>query len=127
MRWTILGREPALWIGFVAAVLGVLVTFNIDGLSPEQAALWVAVLHAAAGVVTAILTRPIAPGAFTAAVTALAALALGYGLQVTPELVGLLNGAMLALLALVTRGEVSPAAAVDPTVMGRDNAGNRRV
>lgn len=108
MKWTIFGREPALVVGLIGAALSVLVAMNIEGLSSEQAALIVAALGALTGVVTAILTRPWAPGAFTALVAALAALATGYGLEVDPAVVGSINGLVLAFLALVTRGEVSP-------------------
>lgn len=52
-----LGREPALWMGFVNAALAV---------------------------------------------------AVGFGLNVTPEQVGLINAAVAALLSLITRSQVSP-------------------
>lgn len=119
MRWTIFGREPALVVGFLGAALSVLASFNLDGLSTEQVALIVAALGALTGAITAALTRPVAPGAFTLLVAALAALATGYGLDVGPEVVGTVNGLVLAFLALVTRGEVSPAANVDPAVLGQ--------
>lgn len=108
MRWTIFGREPALVVGFIGAVLSVLVGLNIEGLSSEQAALIVGALGALTGAITAILTRPVAPGAFTALVAALAALAAGYGLDLSPELVGSINGLVISFLVLITRGEVSP-------------------
>lgn len=126
MRWSIFGREPALVISFIGATLAMLVSFNV-GLTSEQAALWVGALTALAGVVTAILTRPWQPGAFTAAVAALAALATGYGLELPAGAIGTINALVLAGLALITRGEVSPVQAIDPNVMGRDVAGNRRV
>lgn len=107
--WTIGGREPALVVGFVGAALSVLAAFGLSGLSAEQVALIVAALGAITGAVTAALTRPLAPGAFTAVVAAGVALAAGYGLEVSPEMVGALNGLVLAGLALLTRGQVSPA------------------
>lgn len=107
-RWTIFGHEPALVIGFIGAALSVLAAIGLDHLSAEQVALIVAALGALSGAVTAALTRPIAPGSFTALVAAGVALAAGYGLEVSPEMVGALNGLVLAGLALLTRGQVSP-------------------
>lgn len=119
MKWSIFGREPALVVGFLGAALSVLAAFNLDGLTAEQVALIVAALGAITGAITAAMTRPVAPGAFVALVGALAALAAGYGLNVGPEVVGTVNGLVLAFLALVTRGEVSPAGRVDPSVLGQ--------
>lgn len=127
MRWTIFGREPALVVGFVGAVLSVLVGLNLEHLSSEQAGLIVAALGALVGGITAIFTRPVAPGAFLALVTAGAALAAGYGLELSPTMIGAINGLVIATLNFITRGQVSPADQVDPVVMGRDAAGNRRM
>jgi len=116
---TLFGREPALYIAAIAAILGIAVTLGIDGLSATQAAAIVAVLNAAAAVWTAMLVRPIAPAAFTGLVSAAAALLAAYGLDVSQETVGAINGAVLAVLALLTRGQVSPARNVDPAVLGK--------
>lgn len=118
-NWTIGGREPALVVGFIGAALSVLAALGLQGLSADQVTLIVAVLSAITGAATAALTRPVAPGAFTGLVAAAAALATGYGLEVAPETVGAVNGLVLAGLALLTRGQVSPAGDVDPAVLGR--------
>lgn len=117
--WTIFGREPALVVGLIGAGLSVLAALGLDGLSAQQVTLIVAALGAVTGAVTAALTRPVAPGAFTAVVAAAAALAAGYGLEVSGEVVGAVNALVIAGLALITRGEVSPSGAVDPAVLGR--------
>lgn len=106
---SVLGREPALWIAAIAAVLGIGVTFGLDGLSAGQAAAIVVALNAAAAVWAALLVRPIAPAVFTGAVSAGAALLAAYGLHVSQETVGAVNVAVLAVLGLLTRGQVSPA------------------
>lgn len=103
----IFGREPALIISTLSAVLSLIVTFNI-GMSGEQAGAIVAVISAAFGAITAAMTRPIAPSAFTAAVAAGAALLAAYGLDVSAETVGATNAVVLAVLALLARGQVSP-------------------
>lgn len=113
-------REPAAWLGFLGAVLTVLVTFNLKGLSSEQAALISAALAAIVGAVQAALVRPIAPAAFTAAVAALAALVAGYGLELPPELVGAVQAAVVAFLSLGTvRSQVTPKADQAPTTPDR--------
>lgn len=103
----IFGREPALIVSTISAVLSLIVTFNV-GLSGEQAGATVAIISALFGAVAAAATRPIAPAAFTAVVAAGAALLAAYGLNVSAEMVGATNAVVLAVLALLTRGQVSP-------------------
>ncbi|MFD8199964.1 hypothetical protein [Streptomyces sp. NPDC059701] len=104
----IFGREPALLIATASAGLSLLVTFGF-GLSAEQAGAIVAVISAVFAVATAIVTRPIAPSAFTGLVAAVAALLAAYGLELSTEKIGALNAVVLAGLALLTRGQVTPA------------------
>jgi hypothetical protein len=113
MMFRVFGREPTAVLQAVSALLAVLVTFGFDGLSAKQAALIVAVLAAGIGVVNAVLVRPVTPAAFTAFVAALAALLTGYGLELSQELVGAVQVAVVAVLALVVRNQVTPAA--DPS------------
>jgi len=102
-------REPALILAVVSAVLGVLVSLGLPWLSAEQAGLIIALITAVSGAVTAAFTRPIAPAAFTAVVTAAADLMAVYGLDVSQQTVGAVNGLVVAALALLTRAQVSPA------------------
>lgn len=106
----IFGREPTLFIQSISAILAVFVAVGIPGLSATQAALIVAVLTAALGVLNAVVVRPIAPAAFTGLVASLAALLAGYGLELSQELVGSVSAAVVVLLALLTRGQVTPVA-----------------
>ena len=103
----IFGREPALIISSVSAVLSLVVTFNI-GMTGQQAGAIVAIISASFGAITAAMTRPIAPTAFTAVVAAGAALLAAYGLNVSAETVGAVNAVVLSVLALLARGQVSP-------------------
>lgn len=105
----IFGREPALIISATGAVLGVVVSFNV-GLSAVEAGWWMALLSAGFGAAAAAATRPIAPAAFTGLVAAGAGLLTAYGFDVSAETVGSINAAVLAGLALLTRGQVSPVA-----------------
>ncbi|MDT0608892.1 hypothetical protein [Streptomyces lancefieldiae] len=104
----IFGREPALIIATISAGLSLLVTFGF-GLSTEQAGAIVAVISAVFAVATAVVTRPIAPSAFTGLTAAVAALLAAYGLELSTEKIGALNAVVLAGLALLTRGQVAPA------------------
>lgn len=106
----ILGREPTLIIQSMSAVLSVIVALGVKNLSAEQASLVIAVITAGFGLVNAIAVRPIAPAAFIAFIGAGAALLAGYGLEVSQELVGSITVATVAVLALLTRGQVTPVA-----------------
>ncbi len=103
-----LRREPTLYIGVIAAVANWLVGFNLEWLSAEQAALWMTAINAVAGFVAGFKTRPIPPQAFTYAVTSLAGLGAAYGLDYSQEQVGQFNAMLIAVLALLARGQVSP-------------------
>lgn len=109
----IFGREPSLYIASIGTVLSLIAGFGLDWLTPEQAALVVVVLNAVLGVVNAVLVRPVAPAAFTYFIGAVATLIAAYGVEVSQSQVSLVNGAVLAVLALLLRGNVSP---VEPTV-----------
>ncbi len=103
------GREPTLVIQAFSAFLGVLVTFGVDGLSATQAAAIVAVLTAVTTAINAAAVRPVAPAAFTGLVTAVAVLVAAYGLNVSQETVGAVQVAVVGVLALLTRNQVTPA------------------
>jgi hypothetical protein len=109
----IFGREPALLIAIISGGLSLLVTFNI-GLSTNQAGAIVAVISGVFAVITAILTRPIAPSAFTGLVAAVVVLLAAYHFNVSPETVGSVNAFVLAVLVFITRGQVSPASPTAP-------------
>ncbi|MEU5946325.1 hypothetical protein ABZ793_12275 [Micromonospora sp. NPDC047465] len=106
----IFGREPTLYIQALSALLGVFVTFGLPGLSATQAAAIVAALTAVTTAVNAAMVRPVAPAAFTGVVTALAVLVAAYGLEVSQETVGAVQVAVVGVLALLTRTQVTPTA-----------------
>ncbi|MFJ8538194.1 hypothetical protein [Streptomyces sp. NPDC093591] len=108
---TILGREPALWMNTLSAVLGLIVTFNV-GLTAEEAGWAVAGVSAILGAIAAALTRPIAVQAFTTLVATLASAVAAFGYEVAPTTTAAVNGAVLAVLMFITRGQVSPKGAV---------------
>lgn len=105
----ILGREPALWMAALQALLAIAVGFHWDGLNAEQAALWLSATNAIIGIVMAWTTRPLAPTVFTNAFSIVATLTAAYGLDLGQELVGSINAAIVAIVILIARGEISPA------------------
>jgi len=107
MQIKLFGREPALWISVISGALSLVVSLGV-GLDAEEAAAWVAVITAVFGVATAILTRPIAPAAFTTLVTVTADLLAAYHFDVSAGTVAAVNGFVLAVLTLLTRAQVSP-------------------
>lgn len=109
-RATILGREPAVLINSVVALLALFVAFGADFLTVKQAGAVEAFLAAAATAWLAFKVRPIAPTIFTGVITTGATLAAAYGFELTQEQVGSLTAASLALMtALVVRPQSTPA------------------
>ncbi len=105
--------EPAIVLQTISAGLALMVTFGIPGLSAEQAALIVAVVAAILGVITALKVRPIAPAIFTTLITAGAALLTGYGLDLSQEMIGAVQVFVVAVMTMLTRGQVSPEATAE--------------
>ncbi|HEU4752327.1 MAG TPA: hypothetical protein VFU47_04390 [Armatimonadota bacterium] len=104
----ILGREPALWLSLIGAVITWAVSLGLDWLNAGQAT---ALITFITGVVIAVTTRPIAPGLFVAAVSAGAALFAEYGLHWSEAAVTGLGAIILAGFALFgIRPQVTPAA-----------------
>lgn len=102
----IFGREPALIIAFIGAVLTWLAGMNVDFLTAGQA---VAATTAITAVIIAVTTRPVAPGLYVAGVSALAALFSEYGLHWSDAAVTGLGGIILAGFALFgIRPQVTP-------------------
>jgi hypothetical protein len=99
--------EPALILTVVSAAVSLIVTLNI-GMTAAEGGLWVAVITAVFGLAVALFTRPIAPAAFTTVVTAVGALLMGYHFHVDPAVLAQINGVILSVLMLITRGHVTP-------------------
>ncbi|MGW1059368.1 hypothetical protein [Micromonospora rubida] len=104
----IFGREPALWLALIGAVLTWVAGLGLPVLTAGQA---VAITTALTGVVIAVTTRPVAPGLYVAAVGLVASLFAEYGLHWSDAAVTGLGGIILAGFALFgVRPQVSPAA-----------------
>lgn len=105
----IFGREPAVWLGFIASVLGLIVAFGVGGLTEDQASVIVTAIAAVGMAVAAVFTRPFVPALVTAAVVAVGGMLLAFGIEVSAEVVASVNFAVLNVLALVgVRPQVAP-------------------
>ncbi|WP_435610412.1 hypothetical protein [Streptomyces sp. C10-9-1] len=110
----IFGREPVVVLNTLAAILGLVVSLRLTSLTAEQAGAIVGATTAILGAIAAAMTRPIAPQAFTAAVASGAVLIGTFGYDIGQETVGATNTAVLAVLTLLTRVQVTPARPDDP-------------
>jgi hypothetical protein len=111
--FTLFGVEPALILGVISAALSLVVTLGV-GLSANQAGAWTAVISGVFAVITAAMTRPIAPAAFTGLVAVTADLLAAYHFNVSAGTVAAVNALVVAGLTLITRGQVSPTTAKRP-------------
>lgn len=115
----IFGREPTLWLAFINAGIVILGTIGLKAINQEQAGLFVVVLNAVFAAVNAFAVRPISPVTFTYAIGSIVALAGSYGLQLPAETVAAINTAVIPVLALLSRGQVTPA----DTAISRESTG----
>lgn len=105
---TIFGREPTLWLAAISSAVIIVGTFGLKFITGEQAALIVVVINAIFAAINAYAVRPISPVAFTYAVGSIVALMGAYGLNLPTETVASINAAIIPVLALLSRGQVSP-------------------
>jgi hypothetical protein len=104
----IFGREPALWLGLIGAVVTWVVSLGFDWLNAGQAT---AIITFVTGVVIALTTRPVAPALFVAVVSAGAALFGQYGLHWSEAATTGLGAIILAGFALFgIRPQATPVA-----------------
>ena len=106
----IFGREPAFYVGVIEALVALLVTFNLPGLSTEQATLVVAAVVAIGGVLTAWTTRETLLASLVGAVKALLVLSVGYGLPLTDVQIGLVAALVSTFGAGWLRTQTAPTA-----------------
>lgn len=114
----IFGREPAVILGLVGAVLTWLAGLNIPGLNAGQAA---AIVTALTALVMAWATRPVAPALFVAVLAPLSALFAQYNLHWSEASVTGLGAVILAVCAFFgVRSQVTPAVDPAPTALPSD-------
>lgn len=105
----IFGREPTLWISVISSLILLVGTYGFHYLNPDQATFIVVAINAVAAAINAYTVRPISPTTFTYAIGSIIAVATSYGLNFTPEQIVAVNATVVPFLALLSRGQVSPA------------------
>lgn len=121
----IFGREPALWIAVIQAVLMLLFTLGVPGVDGGLAAVAAGALTALCTAWTALSVRPWAPAVFVGVLTALVPLLARFGLDLTDVQVGSMSAVLIMVVTLVARGQVSPA--VEPSALPFSAARTARV
>lgn len=104
----IFGREPALFIGALVAVVMVIGNLGFAKFTGDNAAALVVVVNAIAALATAWTTRPISLALFTGVFTSVLALGATYGINLPGEVVISINAALYPVLAFLLRDQVSP-------------------
>jgi hypothetical protein len=112
-------REPTLIITAIGTVLTLIAGYGLDFLSPDQAGLIIVVLNAGLGVWNALKVRPVQPAAFTYFIGVVATLIATYGIEMSQSQIANVNAVVLAVLALILRGNVTPAATADASTLRR--------
>lgn len=108
-------REPTVYLQGAQVLFALLVSFKIFGFTDELSALMLALGAVIVGAINAAKVRPLAPAAFTALVTTAAPLLAYFGFSLTAEQQGALQFAIVFVLTLLVRGQVTPAADRAPT------------
>ena len=106
----IFGRDPAFWTGVVKALLALLVSFGVLGLTPEVAG---SVLAAASAVLAFYVAWRTNENAFAlgiGAAEALIALGVTFGLHWNTDQIAAIMGLVTIALGVITRTQVSPLA-----------------
>jgi hypothetical protein len=105
----IFGREPAVVIQAVVALLTLAVSFGLPLPGGALAAISL-VLTAAATTWVALHVKPIAPTVFGGLIIAVATLAGYFGYDLSAERTGALTATVALLVTLITRAQQTPAA-----------------
>ena len=99
-QFKILGKEPAFFVGVVEALLALLLTFGIPGLTQDNAGVIVAAVNALLGLVVAYATRTTLFSALVGFAKAALVLAVTFGAPLTDAQ----TGAAMALIVLLASG-----------------------
>lgn len=102
------GREPALWIAVIQAVLILLFTMGVPGIDGDLAGGVSLVLTAAATTWSALAVRPVAPTVFTGLIIAVVQLLSRWGLHWDDTQIGALTTLAALTVTLIFRAQVTP-------------------
>ena len=111
MQVKLFGREPAVWLYVINAVVAFLITIPAVGLTEESAGWVMTIATGVVALLVALLTRPFVVSALTGALTTIFAGLASFGLPLTEQQTGAFVFLVSAVLGLLLRSNVSPAAA----------------
>ncbi|MEV4173967.1 hypothetical protein [Nonomuraea sp. NPDC049709] len=114
MQVRIFGHEPAVWLYVINAVVAFLVTIPAVGLTAETSGYVMTIASGAVALVSALLTRPWVVSALTGALSTMLAGLASFGLPLTEQQSGAAVALVSAVLGLLLRSNVSPAATPGP-------------
>lgn len=113
----LLGREVALWLGVVNAVVAAIVGMKLVHWTPEQTSLLLSAVNAVFAVIAAIAVRPFPVPLLSAALASVLTVVAAFGVDhITSDTVTLANGVLVAVFAFLTSTRVSPEPKIDPMV-----------
>ena len=105
----VFGREPAVFIAVIEALLALLVTFQLDGLTAEQSTNILAVAVAVGGLLTAWTVRDKLFASLGGLSRAALVLGVSYGLNLTQEQIGLAVAVISSVAGIIVlRPQTSP-------------------
>lgn len=104
----IFGRDPAIWLAVINAVIGLVVAVHWLGLTTVQGGAVVTVASAILGLVTAFMVKPFAPTAATYLVGVIGEALSTFQYHVSAQVIGGINLLILALVAAIVRPQSTP-------------------
>ncbi|MET8866548.1 hypothetical protein ABZW11_26720 [Nonomuraea sp. NPDC004580] len=113
MQVKIFGREPAVILYVVNAIVAFLATIPAVGLTAESAGWVMTIASGVVALLVAMLTRPFVVSALTGALSTILTGLASFGLPMTEQQTGAFVMVVSAVLGLVLRSNVSPAASTD--------------
>lgn len=102
MMKNLLGREPALWVAVLTAALGSLTAFGVD-VSPTVQGVIVAAASAGLGLIVAVSVHDGIAAAVLGFAQALVSLVVGLGYDMSPDNQMKVMGLVITVVAWVTR------------------------
>ncbi len=103
-----LKTQPALVIALLSDAVLLIGTLGFSFISGDQAGAFIAAIAAGGALLTAFVTRPIAPSLFVAAINALIAVVAAYGLSLNADTTAALTSLVLTAAALLGWTQISP-------------------
>lgn len=111
MQVRLFGREPAVWLYVINALVAFLATIPAVGLTAESSGWVMTIANGVVALLVAVLTRPFVVSALTGALSTILTGLASFGLPLTEQQTGAFVMVVSAVLGLVLRSNVSPAPA----------------